>query len=74
MVKDAWFHTLLSTGSDSLDVHRSGAESFARKQGYVNMIQLLSSASREDDTDIAPRAAPIARYCIGYTKQASQAF
>jgi hypothetical protein len=38
------------------------------------MIQLLSSASREDDADIAPRAAPIARYCIGYTKEALQAF
>ena len=73
-MKDTWYLTPLSTGSDSLDVDHSEAKSSARKQGYFNVIRLLPSASRKHGIDIAPRAALIVRYCIGCIKQALTSF
>ena len=69
-MKDTWYLTPLSTGSDSLDVDHSEAKSSARKQGYVDLIRLLFSASQKYEIDIARRATLILKYCIGCIKQA----
>ena len=70
MLKERWYLTPLSTDYNSLGVDRFEAKSSARKQGYVNLIRLLSSASRKYEKDIARRAALVFKYCIGCIKQA----